>query len=108
MKVKAFLERAKLNWKELYFCPDGGQSFFFPFAMTPEDFINFAKADFFNSDKKGLVNALSNAKRAVDCAADGFLVAIGLTPDKLDRQLGKDGLAHLIVSLPPFLWTLFN
>ena len=63
--------------------------------MTPEDFINFAKADFFNSDKKGLVNALSNAKRAVDCAADGFIVAIGLTPDKLDKELGKEGLRYL-------------
>jgi hypothetical protein len=95
MKVKQFIEAAKLDWSDFYFDPDGGSSYSCPFQVTPEDFITFAKADFFNADAKGLVNALSNAKRAVDCQADSFLVAIGLNPERLDKQLSKDGIRFL-------------
>ncbi len=95
MKVKQFIEAAKLDWSDIYFDPDSGGAFSCPFQMEPEDFITFAKADFFNADRKGLVNALSNAKRAVDCQVDSFLVAIGLNPERLDKQLGKDGIRFL-------------
>jgi hypothetical protein len=100
MKVKKFIESARLDWSELYFSPDGGSAYFSPFAMSPEVFLTFAKADFFNTDTKGLINALSNAKRAIDCQVDGFLVAIGFDPDKLDKQLGKEGVAHLPANQP--------
>jgi hypothetical protein len=92
MKVKQFIEGAKPDWADLYFDPDSGSGYSCPFAMRPEDFITYAKADFFNADAKGLVNALSNAKRAVDCQVDSFLVAIGLDPENLDKQLGKEGI----------------
>src|SRR5438067_759252 len=95
MKVKQFIQATKLDWSDLHFEPDGGSGYSYPFQLEPQDFITFAKADFFNGDTKALVNALSNAKRAVDSQVDGFLVAIGLDPEHLDRQLGRDGLRSL-------------
>jgi hypothetical protein len=95
MRVKQFIEGAQIDLSDLQFDPDGGSGYSCPFKMEPEDFITFAKADFFRADTKGLINALSNAKRAIDCQVDGFLVAIGLNPECLDRQLGKEGIQFI-------------
>jgi hypothetical protein len=96
----------------MYFEPDGGTAYSCPFEMKPEDFITFAKADFFSTDAKGLVNALSNAKRAIDCQVDGFLVAIGLDPERLEKQIGKDGIKFLnaghLVTGGPFKFRLLQ
>src|ERR1039457_6718959 len=95
MKLKTFIEQGKLDWTNLSFVTDGGTGYPARFEIRPEEFITFAKADFFKSDTRGLVNALSNAKRAIDCQTDAFLVANGLAADRLDSQLGAHGMASL-------------
>jgi hypothetical protein len=100
MKVKSFVEGANLDWSDLYFEPDGGGSFSCPFQITPTELIDFAKSDFYKADRKGLINALSNAKRAIDCQTDGFLVAIGLDPEDLKKQLGDHGIQFLSPGIP--------
>ncbi len=63
----------------------------------PEEFITFAKADLRSGTAHGLVNGLSNAKRAIDCQADIFILAMGLSPHEreLTKQLGPAGVALL-------------
>jgi hypothetical protein len=95
MNLRAFVEQVKMNWTDVYFTPDSGTAYYCPFAIKPSDFITFAKADFFKADTRGLVNALSNAKRAIDCQADSFIASIGLDPERLDKQLGANGVASL-------------
>jgi len=96
MDLKTFIENANINWEDASVQPDGGPlGYDCPFDLTPEEFITFAKADVFNADLRGLVNGLSNAKRAIDCEVDSFIVCLGLDPQNLSKQLGQVGLAEL-------------
>lgn len=56
-----------------------------PFALSPEDFIRFSESDLSESnlDHK-YINALSNAKRALDCELECLLLTIGLGNKRLD------------------------
>ncbi len=46
--------------------------------IAPEDFLAFAKRDIEGEDTQSFVNALSNAKRAIDCQVDRVLSCLGL------------------------------
>jgi hypothetical protein len=95
LSLRSFIESAKLDWSELYFSPDTGTAFSYEFPIMPDEFIAFAKADLQLGNARGLVNALSNAKRAIDCQADVFILATGLNPQELGRQLGQTGITLL-------------
>jgi len=46
--------------------------------ITAEDYLNFAKADFSETAQdRGRVNAITNAKRAIDCQIDDILFSLG-------------------------------
>lgn len=47
------------------------------FDIEPCDFLSFSKDDYKIKDKKGLVGALSNAKRAIDCQVDWIISYLG-------------------------------
>ncbi|MGN7760513.1 hypothetical protein [Paenibacillus sp. 22594] len=50
-----------------------------PFDVTPNEYLTFAELDIdLNKEKHSLINALSNAKRAIDCQIDSLLVAFQL------------------------------
>jgi hypothetical protein len=95
MNLKKFIENANLDFSDLYFEEDTGTTFHFDFEIKPGDFITFAKADLYDPGTRGLVNALSNAKRAIDCQADGFLNAIGIDSSNIEKQLGREGIASI-------------
>jgi hypothetical protein len=96
MNLKEFIEAARIDWEDASVEPDSGPlDYDCPFNLTPEDFVTFAKADVFNKDTRGLINGLSNAKRAIDCQTDLFITCLGLNPEKLPQQLGAVGLAEL-------------
>ena len=54
------------------------QNFRFNLPETPEDYLRFARKDFAFGGNRGLVNALSNAKRCVDCLMDSVLRSLGI------------------------------
>lgn len=54
------------------------------FPLVPKDFIKYAKEDFKLNNEKGLINSLSNAKRAIDCQIDTLLYRFGITYDKFN------------------------
>lgn len=45
----------------------------FPYDIQGDDFSNFSNRDLESDGSHGLVNALSNAKRAIDCQVDAIL-----------------------------------
>ncbi|WP_072743125.1 hypothetical protein [Sporanaerobacter acetigenes] len=47
------------------------------FDISSKDFLIFAKGDYYCSTKQGLTNALSNAKRAIDCQVDWIISYLG-------------------------------
>jgi hypothetical protein len=50
-----------------------------PWELSANDFLTFADADLgTQSDSRALVNALSNAKRALHCQVDSIFFALGL------------------------------
>jgi len=48
------------------------------FEIEADEFMKFAEADLQQETTQGLVNALSNAKRAIDCQVDTVLGCFGL------------------------------
>lgn len=53
------------------------------YQLNPQNFIQFAELDLEQKDDRSLVNALSNAKRAIDCRTDAIIKALKLSPKKI-------------------------
>lgn len=49
-----------------------------PFEISSTEYLEFAELDIKNTSKHGLVNALSNTKRALDCRVESVLFTFGL------------------------------
>jgi hypothetical protein len=64
-----------------------------PFELTAKDFLRFAKLDFKTNDEKGNINALTNAKRAIDCQIDTAFSIFGISFDKIPVE------AEVIINL---------
>jgi hypothetical protein len=62
----------------------------FPFETTGDNFLNYAERDLERNDIAGNINALTNAKRAIDCQVEALIKVLGLKkeqsfPRKLER-----------------------
>ena len=86
---KDLLDRANLPWKKLRIEHESGVILNFRYPLTPKFFLNSARDDLKDGSLRGRINALTNAKRAIDCQTDTFLSAIGYSPKGLEKQLGK-------------------
>jgi hypothetical protein len=51
------------------------------FDINPKDFLRFAKLDLKQDDVRGLINSLTNSKRAIDCQIDEVLNKYGISQD---------------------------
>ena len=49
-----------------------------PWDIRPSEYVHFTQKDAEGSDKRSIVNALSNAKRALECQIDSLMLALGL------------------------------
>lgn len=56
------------------------------FTITPLDYLAFAKESFLLNSNKGLIDALSNAKRAIDCQIDSIISVLGYDYKKFDER----------------------
>lgn len=82
--------------------PDMNESLTYPFEITAKEFISFANRDLDIEGKHGLANALSNAKRAIDCQIDAVSAVLGLKkyrsfPKKADNLLKLGLLAPRVI-----------
>lgn len=65
------------------------------FDLLPRDFLRFAKKDYRETTdaERGLINALTNAKRAIDCQIDNAFSIYGINYSKILRASEKIILA---------------
>ncbi len=87
MDLESIIRESRLNWRRarIGLSPAFGLQFSFP--LNPADYLNFAHEDFSAGTTRGMVNAISNAKRAIDCEAAGLLTFLGYSPfDDLPEQ----------------------
>lgn len=69
-------KHVSLDWKEVVWIPGTGdfigqEEKYFK-GISPRRFLNFAKLDVRQNDQRGNVNAVSNAKRAIDARVDSM------------------------------------
>jgi len=68
----------------------------FPFEQTGDDYLKSAERDLQHEDNSGNINALTNAKRAIDCQLEALISKFGLPKKKTfperTTQLQRIGL----------------
>lgn len=78
MKLDELQKVVKIKWNKFYINTDGTCSIEGTnFEVTPDEFLEFAKQDYKNNDKKGLVGTVTNSKRAIDCQIDWIISYLG-------------------------------
>ena len=82
ISFRELVEQVDINLASLFFVYGCGSSLYreYEYEITPEDFLSFAEKDILQGDVRGLVNGLSNAKRAIDCQVETLLACFGLPP----------------------------
>ena len=78
MDLETFLKSIHLEPKNVTVEWDSGETLSFNQEVEPQDFLKFAEDDFLRGDKQGFVNALTNAKRAIDSQIDKVFGSFGL------------------------------
>ena len=89
VSFRELVERVDIHLASLFYAYGSGSSLYREYEITPEDFLSFAEKDILQGDVRGLVNGLSNAKRAIDCQVETLLACFGLPsvrsfPKKMD------------------------
>jgi len=67
-----------INENNVQLIDDGGWDVDLRYEIMPDDFIKYAELDLNTHSTQGLINALSNAKRAIDCRTDLILDYLGI------------------------------
>lgn len=88
MKLSDLLQKSKVDWTNFFIeedervCDDTDK-----FDISSKDFLNFAKKDYKCLNKQGMINALCNAKRAIDCQVDWILDYLGYEYLKFSEEV---------------------
>ncbi|XZW59374.1 hypothetical protein ACT40J_09630 [Acinetobacter baumannii] len=83
--VEELFDKASLDHKNLSVKYSDNINFRKYFDLIPEDYLSFAKKDLKQRDERGLINALSNAKRAIDCLIENTLKNFDINIKKLPK-----------------------
>jgi len=79
--LEKIVKAVGIDWTNTFINWSGGVALECDFDISPTDFLRFANQDFQNKDKRGIINAITNAKRAIDCQVDTLLACIGYSPN---------------------------
>lgn len=82
----------KLDFSKTIICPMIGGQIGKQFQITPSDFIQFAKSDLKDNTNRGLINSLTNCKRAIDCEVDTILETFGINLEKYNNKSFADDI----------------
>jgi len=85
MILELIQKRLKIDFSTAVIEREGGSEISTDFDIEPRHFLRFAKSDFKTQELKGYVNALTNAKRAIDCQIDSAFAMFGITYDKIPK-----------------------
>lgn len=80
MEIQNFFKKCKFNWTNTYAASGGDAWLSHDYEVNPEKFLGFAEKDLKQGDEHGLINSITNAKRAVDCQTDKILCCFGYDP----------------------------
>ncbi|ATO19661.1 hypothetical protein BS636_08345 [Acinetobacter sp. LoGeW2-3] len=83
--AKELFEKVSLDYQNLYVEYEDNIEFEQYFELSPEDYLKFAKQDLKSKDNRGHINALSNAKRAIDCLVENVLKNFEINPKKINK-----------------------
>ncbi|WP_452225336.1 hypothetical protein [Lacinutrix chionoecetis] len=87
MNLKESFNLTKLNLTDLILIPNGGTGREKSnFEISPKEFLRFSKLDFHSKNSQGLINSLTNAKRAIDCQIDDTLTILGIDFQEIPKQ----------------------
>ncbi|MCL6272304.1 hypothetical protein M3P05_20520 [Sansalvadorimonas sp. 2012CJ34-2] len=89
MNFEKLLDTARIDFTDCIIEQDSGTRLSHNFDINPSEFLSFSKSDIKDKSKKGLVNALSNAKRAIDSQIDKIFMSFGYTPKNFPKHLIK-------------------
>ncbi|WP_447927919.1 hypothetical protein [Vreelandella sp. EE27] len=89
MNFAKLLDLAKIDFTNCFVEVDSGTRLSHSFDINPSEFLSFSKADLKDNSKRGLVNALSNAKRTIDCQIDKIFMSFGYDPKNFPSHLVK-------------------
>lgn len=79
MDAKSMFNMLNLDLGRIHTHPDSSSNLLYEQDVQPFEFLSFAENDLVTGDKQGLVNALSNAKRAIDAEVDKVLGRFALS-----------------------------
>jgi len=80
----------KLNFANIYIHCDAGSGSTFEFEVNPKNYLKFAKKDIDSNDVRGRINAITNAKRAIDCQTDKILSIFKIDIDRALPQAASE------------------
>ncbi len=98
--VNQLAHRVGLDWAKATAVFDDVRTLEYELGIAPGRFLDFAKRDLEANDDRALVNALSNAKRAIDAEVDTVLMSFGLRVGRLGIQQKVELLQQLSVAAP--------
>jgi hypothetical protein len=81
------IKAVKINFAQGCVETDSGTTLDYSFEISPKDFLTYSKQDFKTNDKRGNINALTNAKRAIDCQVDKVFFSVGLDPNNFPHVI---------------------
>ncbi|MBI3221226.1 MAG: hypothetical protein HYZ44_17080 [Bacteroidetes bacterium] len=88
------LKDSKIDLTKAYLVPSGGSgNMDNKFDLTPKNFLRFAKQDIQTEDDRGIINSLTNSKRAIDCQTDEALENCGFKSNDFDPDI-KNFVEH--------------
>ncbi|MFT3663949.1 hypothetical protein [Piscinibacter sp.] len=90
MELREYLDACAGTWRKPILDPKSFGIIKYTTPITPLQYLEFAEKDLRLGGSRGLVNALTNAKRAIDCEISTLLACLGLPeprnfPERLDR-----------------------
>ena len=90
MKLEEYLDKNIPNWIDPCIDPKSLSTFELKTPIKPKEYLAFSEQDILGKDLRGAVNALSNAKRAIDCQVENITGAFGLPkkrsfPERLEQ-----------------------
>ena len=90
MDLLDFIHDKVEKWESPGFDPKGFSYIEFSTNIKPKDYIRFAEEDLKISLEHSYINAMSNAKRAIDCQVDNLIAGFGLKKRRNFPQKAED------------------
>ena len=107
-ELRLFLVALALNKDKAITVAKGGQFLDHKFDVSPEDFLDQAEQDYDAGGTTALLNAITNAKRAIRCQVDKTLLCFGYDAAKLKIKRKMELLTEIGVVAPRILQRVDN